>query len=160
MYTLPAPAGTASSSEVRVWSRGAQALYDKQDREVVHLHVGFEVENNGAQMLQLDLGSVVCENVMIGGTVQGPIPPLGIEGDGATPPGLTAHVDFTFELATNKPSLVDGFAVRFALREGDQVVLQQVTPFAPWYPYAYSDPYWNGGWGWGVGVGVSYHHCH
>lgn len=158
MYVLPAEGTAASTGELRAWSNGARALYDQNDREVVHLHVGFELENNGSNALQLDLGSIVCEDVMIAGAIQGPIAPLTIAGDGNAPPGRTARVDLTFELVTNKPSGVDGFAVRFVVREGERVVLQQVTPFWPWYPVSYRDPYWdNWGWGWGVGVGFAWH---
>jgi hypothetical protein len=158
MYVLPADAGEASGGEVRAWSRGAEALFDQQDREVVHLHVGFELENNGAQVLQLDLGAIRCEDVQIAGAAVGPLAPLLIAGDGTAPAGQTARVDLTFELATNKPSRVDGFAVRFVVREGERVVLQQVTPFWPWYPVSYHDPYWDGwAWGWGVGVGFAWH---
>lgn len=160
MYVLPAEPGGPSSGEVRAWSRGAEALFDQQDREVVHLHVGFEIENNGQQPLQLDLGAIVCEDLQVAGAMVAPLPPLLIVGDGTAPAGHTARVDVTFEVATNQPGSIDGFAVRFVVREGDRVVLQQVTPFWPWYPVGCCDPY-HDRWAWGWGVGFAWHgHYH
>ena len=156
LYQVPAPAGAPSSGEVRVWSGGARALFTDDSREVVELHVGFEVENNGQEPLQLDLGTVAIEAMTIDGAPQPPLSPLRIVGDGTAAAGTTARVEFRFEPHAAKPYDVDGFSVRFVLRAGERVALQQVTPFAAW-TYAYADPYWDS-WGWGFSAGFCHHH--
>jgi hypothetical protein len=162
-YTVPAPAGaTPPAAEVRVWSGGAQARFTDDDREIVELHVGFELENNGQVPLQLDLGTVACEELLLDGVLQPTLQPLRIQGDGTAPPGATARVDLTFEPATTVPRDVDRFAIRFVVREGEQPVLQQSTPFQPWVRNYddYHHRFW-GGWGWGFGLGFGSHwHCH
>lgn len=152
------------AGEVRVWSHGARALYTDDDREIVELHVGFELENNSDQPLQLDLASVSCEELAIDGVRRGPLAPQRYTGDGLAPPKTTSRVDLVFEPGADAPYEIDGFSVRFVVRAGagesSREALAQVTPFGPYDPYPYySDPYW-GGWGWGIGFGWSYHHHH
>ena len=163
LYQVPGAAGAVSSAEVRVWSRGASAEFAADSREVVEVHVGFEVENNGEEPLQLDLGTVVLEAMTIDGVLQPPLSPLRIVGDGTAAPRTTARVDLWYEPAAPKPRAVDAFSVRFVLRAGDRVALQQVTPFGAWTYAAYYDPYWSSwgwSWGWGFSGGVACHHHH
>lgn len=155
----PLPAG-----EVRIWSHGARALFTEDNREIVELHVGFELENNSDQDLQLDLASVTCEELAVDGVRQGPLLPQQYSGDGLAPPKTTSRVDLVFEpVGADAPHDIDGFSVRFVVRAGGgesaREALVQVTPFGPFDPNPYPyDPYW--GWGFGVGVGWSHHHCH
>jgi hypothetical protein len=156
-YIVSAPA-----AEVRVWSSGAKARFTDDDREIVELHVGFELENNGQVPLQLDLGTVTCDELLLDGVLQPSLQPLRIQGDGTAGPGATARVDLTFEPATTVPRDIDSFAIRFVVRDGEQVALQQSTPFQPWVRNydGYHDRFW-GGWGWGFGLGFGSHwHCH
>src|SRR6185369_3936734 len=83
LYQVPAAAGVLPSGEVRVWSRGAGARFTDDNREVVELHVGFEVENNSEQPLQLDVDTVAVEAMTIDGVAQPPLQPLRIAGDGS-----------------------------------------------------------------------------
>lgn len=157
-YVVPATAaGAPSVAEVRVWSRGARARFTADDREVVELHVGFEVENNGAEALQLDLQAVALEDLMIDGVLQPPQVPLRSQGDGLASGGQTARVDLLFEVAADRPSEIDGFAVRFVVKAGDRVALPQVTPFVPWFRSLPEEPYRGGFWGFGVGFGWHHH---
>jgi len=141
-------------AELRVWSHGARARFTEDD-EVVDLHVGFEVENNGEQTLELDAASLACEELVVDGVLQPPLAPYEVTGAGLAPPGTTARIDAVFRPPTTQPSRVDGFAVRFAVRAGDDTVLTQSTPFAPdngrWRYHGYYASWgWGwGGWGWG-----------
>ena len=85
--------------------------------------------------------------------------PVRVEGDGSAAPGQTARVDFVFEPATEQPGDIESFSIRFAVRDGARVVLQQVTPFGPWVRSRSDDRYW-GPWGFGWGFGLGWHgHC-
>jgi hypothetical protein len=161
LYTVPAGTANApAAGELRVWSRGARARFTDDDREIVELHVGFELENNGAEPLQLDPGTIVCEDLMVDGLLQPPLAPVRIDGDGAASPGATARVDLTFEAPTNKPRDVDSFAVRFQVRSGEHTLLQQVTPFGVAVRRVDDRDYWGPGWGWGLGFGLGWHGHH
>jgi hypothetical protein len=156
LYPIPAAdAGAASSAEVRVWSQGAQARYADDDREITELHIGFELENNGDRPLQLDLGALACEDLMIDGLLQEPLQPVRMDGDGTALPGRTARVDVLFEPATTHPRDIETFRIRFVVRDGEREVLRQVAPFGPWTRPRDDDPYWQAsyGWGWGWGWG-------
>lgn len=157
-YAIPAAmAGTPSVAELRVWSRGARARFTDDDREVVELHVGFEIENNGTEALQLDLGAVALEELMIDGVLQPTQVPLRIQGDGLAAGSQTARVDLVFEVAADRPSDIDGFAMRFAVKEGDRIALRQLTPFVPWFRSSPDDSYRGGFWGFGAGFGWHHH---
>jgi hypothetical protein len=136
-------------AELRVWSHGARAHFTEDD-EVVDLHVGFEVENNGAVPLELDVASLACHDLLVDGVLQPPLAAHEVTGGGVAPPGATARIDAVFRPPTTRPSRVDSFAVRFVLRAGDDAVLTQSTPFAPdkgrW---RYNGYYGAWGWGWG-----------
>ncbi|MCA3009592.1 MAG: hypothetical protein INH34_14555 [Phycisphaerales bacterium] len=161
LYTVPAAeAGGPSTAEVRVWSHGAKARYADDDREIVELHVGFELENNAspggaAGPLRLDLDAIACEELQLDGVLQPPLKPVRVQGDGVAAPGQTARVDLLFEPATTKPRDLDSFRIRFAVRDGERAALQQVVPFGPWTRNLDDDPYWRGyyAWGWGPGWG-------
>lgn len=159
LYTIAVGPGP-QVAEVRVWSAGARARFTDDDREIVELHVGFELENNGPEPLRLDVPALVCEDLSIDGLLQPPLPPSRVQGDGRALPGSTARVDAWFEPAADAPRDIDGFAVRFAVRAGDAEVLLQGTPFAPWVREYRYDPYpgWWGPFGWGFGFG--YWHGH
>jgi hypothetical protein len=140
LYTLPGEAATAGKpAEVRVWSSGAKALYTDDDREVVELTVGLELENNGQNLLVLDPQDLVCVELMVDGVLQSQQKPVRLEGMGIAEPGATARVDAVFELPTTKPRLVDSFAVQWVVRIADRIVLQQTTPFVPWVRNAGTD---------------------
>lgn len=163
--------------EVRIWSDGARARFTEEDEEVVDLHVAFEVENNGAVPLELDLEALQLEELFLDGYLQEPLAPASVDGRSRAEPGSTARVDVVFRPPTTYPSDVDSFDVRFAVRDGVGGVVGQVTPFAPARSRGYyNDPYWNdpywgasywgggpwgpygrwgwgGSWGWGVGYG-------
>lgn len=156
----------AANGEVRVWSAGSRARYLPDDTEVVDLHVGFELENNGKEALQLDVGGIACEELFVDGVLQSPLAAEQTGGSGYAAPGSTARVDAVFRPPTTVPRRVDSFAVRFAVRAGDDEVLRQVTPFAPtrYVSRTFYDPYWGWGWGpyggfgpWGYGVGWGYY---
>ena len=157
LYPIAGADGVAG--ELRVWSRGAKARFTDDDREVVELHVGFELENNGTAPLQLDLGSIACEQLSLDGELQPPLAPLRIDGDGAAGPGATARVDLTFEPPADAPRDVDSFSVRFAVRGPQGFALQQVTPFGLAVRRR-DDRYWGPGWGWGIGFGLGWHPWH
>lgn len=143
----------AANGEVRVWSGGSRARYLDDGTEVVDLHVGFELENNGKEALELDAGSVECEELFVDGLLQAPLRPEHIGGSGYAAPGTTARVDVVFRPPTTVPRRVDSFAVRFVVRAGGDELLRQVTPFAPtrYVSRTFYDPYWGwgpyGGWG-------------
>lgn len=153
LYTVPAAAADMpSTAELRVWSQGAKARYTDDDREIAELHVGFELENNGASALRLVPTDVRCEEVLVDGLLQEPLLPVQIVGDGVAAAGQTARLDLVFELPTDTPRDLDSFAVRFAVLDGDQERLRQVTPFGPWVQPVREDRYW-GAWGFGFGLG-------
>jgi hypothetical protein len=158
----PGTADGQPTAELRVWSRGAKARFTDDDREVVELHVGFELENNGAVPLQLDLGSIVCEELMLDDELQPHLVPVRLDGDGTALPNSIARVDAIFEPATTHPSDIDGFAVRFRVGGDGGVVLQQLTPFDPWWRSRGRDRAsdWGWGWGWGFGLGIGLAHPH
>ena len=155
----------ARTGEVRIWSHGARALFTEDDREIVELYVGFELENNCDVPLRLDLASVTCEQLAIDGVVHGPLQPKAFSGDGEARPRTTTRVDVVFEPPAEAPQRIDGFSIRFVVRAGSdeaaREALVQVTPFGPYEPYDpyYHDP-WGPYWGFGFGVGWSSHHCH
>lgn len=160
LYSIPLAPEQPATAEVRVWCSGAEARFTDDDREVVELFVSFELENNGAESLQLDLGSVQCEQLLVDGATRPALAPSTIAGDGSAPPATTARVDLVFEPAVDAPRDIDAFAVRFVVRAGEREVLQQVTPFGPWVRRVAHDPYWDG-WGWGFGFGLGSHwHWH
>lgn len=163
LYPIPAARADApSTAEVRVWSHGAQARFTADDREITELHIGFELENNGGAPLQLDLGAVTCEELMLDGLLQPVLQPVRMEGNGTALPGQTARVDVLFEPATTHPRDITTFRIRFVVREGDPAsereALRQVVPFGPWTRPREYDPYWSGayGWGWGWGWNAGY----
>ncbi|MBL8753287.1 MAG: hypothetical protein JNK15_08305 [Planctomycetes bacterium] len=154
IYPLPGEGATAAQpAEVRVWSAGAKARYADDDREVVELQIGLELENNGPNLLVLDPQDLVCEELMIDGVLQPKQTPVRVDGMGIAEPGATARVDAVFELPTTRPRTVDSFAVKFVVRIADRVVLQQTTPFVPFVRQADPDrAYWVPMWGFGFGM--------
>ena len=121
--------------EVRLWSGGAKAHYDDDDREVVDLHVGFELENTGDAPLEIDVASVQVEELFLGGHLQAHLEPRKVTGSGQAAPGQTARVDIVFRPNTTYPSQIDSFSVRFAVRDGEGQRVGQVTPFVPGNPW-------------------------
>ena len=167
VYQVQTGADPATQGEVRIWSEGARAFFTDDDREVVELHIGFEVENNGAAALELDADALRCEELMIDGLLQDPLQPYQVIGDGTTPPGTTSRIDVLFWPPTTVPRSIEGFSVRFAVRAGEGRRVAQGAPFAPtprrvrgqWaYDPWWGDPWWGpyggaywGGYGWGYG---------
>ncbi len=158
-YAVPTGASDAPpTAELRVWSNGAKARFTDDNREVVELHVGFELENNSAIPLQLDLGAIAVEELVLDGVLQKPLVPLHIAGDGLSLPKTTARVDAIFEPGTTYPRHIDAFAVRFRVTGDGREMLHQVTPFGP-HVRSY-DRYHDSGWGWGWGFGFGFAHTH
>jgi hypothetical protein len=172
VYALPAAtAGVAELGELRLWSAGTRARYDEAGEERIELHIGFELENNSDEPLQLDLASIRCEELVVDDLLQPPLPHQLVEGTGLALPGSTVRVDCLYLPPAEVPSDVDSFSIRFVVRAGDRVVLQQVTPFGPQtrsmaafrddpYFYAWNSrwgPGWGPGWavGWGPGWGAA-----
>lgn len=167
VYSVDAHAG-AAKGEVRVWSHGARALYAAEDdADVVDLYVGFEIENNGKEPLELEAANVQCDQLSLDGRPQPPLSALHVFGTRVASPGSTTRVDLVFRPPTTRPRDIDSFSVRFAVRADEDEVLSQVTPFTPvrftrgyYYgsywgsPYWGWGPYWGGGWGYrGYGFG-------
>jgi len=175
VYPVERADDARTRGQVRVWSGGAKARFTDDDQEVVDLHVGFEVENNGEVPLELDVDSLQVEELVLDGYLKDPLAPEAISGRTRAEPGSTARIDVVFRPPTTYPRDIDSFDVRFSVRDGVGAV-GQVTPFAPTtrvYAGYYGDPYWNDpfwrggywgpygswsgwGWGWGWGWGVGY----
>ena len=169
VYPIDREGDERVAGEVRLWSRGAKARFTDEDEEVVDLHVGFELENNGQVPLELDLDSVAVEELFVDGYLQDPLPPTTVRGSGRAAPGTTERVDLVFRPPTTYPRDIDSFAVRFAIRDGLGAPVGQVTPFAPArarsyyavgvygaYPYWGWGGYYYGPWGWGTGFWGGY----
>ncbi len=162
VYPVAEGGGLARHGEVRVWSDGARARDAADGEEVVDLHVGIELENNGEGALDLDVASLQVEQLFVGGQPSPPLRPASVQGEARAAPGATARLDVLFRPPTSAPRDVDSFGLRFAVRDGAAVVLAEMTPFAPARPVAfYGGPYggwgsaYGGGalhWGWGVPV--------
>jgi hypothetical protein len=131
-----APGDTApGQGEVRLWSGGAKVHYDEDDREVVDLHVGFELENTSDAPLEIDIESLHVAELYLDGRLQGDLTRHSVTGNGQAAPGQTARVDVVFRPAASYPSEVDSFSVRFAVRDGQDQWVEQVTPFVPGRPW-------------------------
>lgn len=159
VYDVAHPGGVDVSGEVRLWSDGARARFTEAEEEVVDLHVGFELENTGGLPIEIDPESVVVGDLYLDGRLQPPIKPHEVRGSGGAGPGATTRFDLVFRPATTVPRDIDGFEVRFSVRDGIAEMVRQATPFAPERPpnqrvyYAAPGPYWGWGWGWGYGWG-------
>jgi hypothetical protein len=147
VYSFAPPA----SGELRLWSSGAERV-EFGDGTKTRLHVGFELENTGAEPLRFDVGALRVTAVV---TEAGTIPelrPVEVTGEPVAPPGGTARVDCRFDPGgSTMPRSITDFEVRWSVVMGDQV-FAQATPFqtwVPWVPYWYYDPWpWYGGWYW------------
>ncbi|MGB3969293.1 MAG: hypothetical protein WBO45_21345 [Planctomycetota bacterium] len=157
LYVIDDLATQRPVAELRVWSGGAAAMFTDDDKEIVELHLGFELENNGSTPLQLDLGSIVCEGLRLDDQEQQALNPTHLDGDGIAPPSATVRVDAIFEPGTTVPADIGSFAVRFQVLAGEHAVLTQVTPFVPWRR-PHDD--WGPPWGFGFGFGFGFHHHH
>lgn len=121
--------------EVRLWSGGAKVHHDDDDREVVDLHVGFELENTSDAPLEIDVESVELRELFLDGYLQEYLGPHSVTGSAKAAPGQTARVDIVFRPDTTYPSEIDSFSVRFAVRDGKGQRVGQVTPFVPGNPW-------------------------
>lgn len=156
--------------EVRLWSDGAHAT-DSNGDDRTTLHAGFELENTGRAPLSLDLSSLTADLQLAGAgagagdgePVRG-LRPLRTAGAAEAGPGTQSRLDVWFEprradgtLAA--PSDVRAFDLRWSIRAGDTVVLQQVTPFAPYVlePSPWYDPWYDPWHSWHFGLG--WHRC-
>lgn len=168
-----------TGGEVRVWSRGARwadaggIAGDHVPDEQAEVHVGFEIENTGQELLTLDLASLQLEDLWEGERHQSAVHAQATVGVPTAEPGATARLEAVFwPVGGGHPRDIDGFSVRFAVLSGKETALTQVTPFAPamrqrwrddrWYDdsfyYGYR-PY--GLWGpWGFGFHSSIGWCH
>lgn len=154
-----------ANGEVRVWSRGAH-LAEGAGGELVELHVGFEVENTGAEPVAIDVGTLQCTDLWVAGQRLAALPPVRVEGQAEAAPGGSAVLDVWFQPAVQRPRDIDGFSLRFQVRAGDRALLVQATPFAT---YVASDRwrddhfFWYGGhWGrpyWGPAFGYGWYGC-
>lgn len=157
LYKVRESEAVQSKGELRIWSAGANARFTDDDQEVVDLHVGFEIENTGDAPLELELESLVLEELFVDGYLQELLAPQSIKGAGKAAPGSTTRVDVVFRPKTTYPSDIDSFSVRFMVRDAANHEVAQVTPFVPasrWRNVrTVNDPIWGspfwGGYGWG-----------
>lgn len=150
VYPVGQSGDDTRSGQLRVWSDGARARYTDAGEEVVDLHVGVELENNGAAPLELELGSLRLEQLRLSGQPSAALPPAAVEGSPRAEAGETARVDVVFRPPARYPRDVDSFGVRLSVRGGGDVLLRQLTPFAPAPPPGFYGP----GYGaWGAGYG-------
>ena len=159
LYKVQEDAATQSHGDVRIWSAGAKARFVEDDKEVVELHVGFEIENTGKVPLELVVDSLALEELFVDGYLQDVMAPNSTNGSGLAAPGSTARLHALFRPKTTYPSDVDSFSVRFVVRDAGGKEVSQVTPFVPgsrWRQVrTVNDPTWGsyvwgpGGFGWG-----------
>ena len=137
--------------EVRIWSGGARTRSTEGEEDIVELHVGFELENNGAAPLHFDLESVGVEDLFVDGQLQDQISPVEVTGTGVAAPGSTGRIDLLFHPQAVYPQYVDAFSVRFVMRDGAGNSVGQLTPFEPVRVWRQQDPGWGyrygGRWG-------------
>lgn len=155
--------GPPAQGEVRVWSGGADFLDGEAD--VVELHIGFELENTGAEPLAIDTTSLQCTDLWIDDQRSGPLEPVRVSGQFEAAPGASASADAWFRPAAARARDLDAFTLRFTVRSGDRVVLQQAVPFQPFLAADRwrDDHFWYGGYGgrpyyhWGPGFGFGFY---
>jgi hypothetical protein len=155
--------GAPSVGEVRLWSRGAEVV-ETEAGDLVELHVGFELENTGSEPIGVDAGALQCADLWIDGQRQPALTPTRVAGQAEAAPGSSATLDAWFRPAAARPRAIDGFSLRFSVRAGDRVLLEQAVPFAP---YVANDRwrddrfFWSGSWGrpyyWGPGFGYGFY---
>lgn len=183
--TALAPSGDVAAvyavagGEVHVWSRGTRwcdpggiAGNDVPD-EQVEVHVGFELENTGKELLTLDLATLQLDDLWAGELHQSAIKPQATTGLATAEPGSIARLEAVFwPVGGPRPRDIDGFNLRFSVLSGKETVLSQVTPFGPTFrqrwrdPYWYDDPFYYGyrpysSWSfglWGPWTGAHWHH--
>ena len=90
LYKVQEDAATQSQGDVRIWSAGAKARFVEDDKEVVELHVGFEIENTGKVPLELVVDSLALEELFVDGYLQDVMAPNSTNGSGLAAPGSTA----------------------------------------------------------------------
>lgn len=130
--------------DVRVWSRGARTM-EMGGMKTTVVHVGFEVENNTTQPLELwdmELDSATLQRHILSG-----IAPARIDGDTTVQPGQVRQIQAYFPLPPGVlPHQVDAFRVRWSVRSPD-VTYSQHTPFIEkedalvYYYTPYYDPF-------------------
>ena len=137
--------------EVRLWSAGADVV-DADGASMLELHLGFELENTGQQVLQLAVETLQCEEVVVSEQKRPPCAPVRVVGAPAAAPGTTGRFEAWFRPGPGGPRDLESFAVRFRVDGPQGEVLQQVVPFVPYVPGGsrYDDPwYWRSGIGFG-----------
>ncbi len=164
VYPVDAGVLGGTLGEVRVWSKGMSLVDDDDGNDHLELHVGFEIENTGPELLVLDLPLLRCEKIQIGEQTIDTIAPARTEGVADALPGTTTRVDAFFEPVVDAvPRDVSAFAVHFQVLTGKGPVLVQVTPFVPHRPDDRSRHdvwFWGpgfSGYGWGPGFGFGWH---
>jgi len=145
VYPVAEGGGLARHGEVRVWSDGARARDAADGEEVVDLHVGIELENNGEGALDLDVASLQVEQLFVGGQPSPPLRPASVQGEARAAPGATARLDVLFRPPTSAPRDVDSFGLRFAVRDG--------ALHWGWGGPVWGGAPWPGAWGYGPGPG-------
>lgn len=155
IYEIPPTTPGPALGEVRVWGHAARAT-GETGASLVELRVGIELENHGSEPLTVDLGSIVCANLVVANAPApaAPLRPHAVHGEPMCPTGAMTRVDVAFRPPAARPKDITGFAVQFTVRAGERIALTQVTPFGAiddaagqGWPYG---PAWYGGWygGW------------
>jgi hypothetical protein len=132
--------------DVKVWSRGAQVM-DLQGTRITAVHVGFEVENNAGQ--PIELRELALDSAMLDRQILRDIEPARIDGPMTIAPGQVSQIDAYFPMPRGiEPRDVDAFRVRWQVRD-DSVTYAQHTPFTEsrdeavvYYYTPYYDPFY------------------
>ncbi|MCY2955673.1 MAG: hypothetical protein NT107_01405 [Planctomycetota bacterium] len=131
------PLAIPMQGEVRLWSDGA--IHEVVDgKPVTYLHIGFELENTGAEPLRLiaaKLSLEVAADPMLPSMLPrfDLVPAISV-GEQEAKPGRTARCQFQFDLGADRlPRTVPSCTVRFTAQQGEHVV-SQVTPFRAFEP--------------------------
>lgn len=139
--------------DAKLWSRGA-FVADVRGQERTVVHVGFEIENNSNESLELVSDELYLDSATLDESVVRDIPPLQLRGSTDVPPGATRRVDAFFRLPAGiQPQDADAFRIHWKIQDGT-VSYAQRTPFletpdrqlpyyyyTPFYDPFYYDPY-------------------
>ena len=156
--------GDGGSTEIKVWSGGTFTGETDSGEEAPLAHTGFVIDNDSAQPVRLESGSLRLEGVRVSdGERVGPLQPVELSGKLDVPPRGKSEVEALFRLPDGvSPTDVRDFQLSWVLTSGSERYAQR-TPFQrsipqplmpanyaglgpyyywPYYPYYY--PYVGG----------------